>query len=78
MFRVPGSYLPYQRDSSGRNCMSIITTNNSTDASYTFGLWWAQLGLLVLDYKNYQLGFANKSTSLPAMNISSLKVVAFA
>uniref|UniRef100_A0A093VGA3 Podosporapepsin n=1 Tax=Talaromyces marneffei PM1 TaxID=1077442 RepID=A0A093VGA3_TALMA len=76
-FRVPGSYLPYQRDLSG-NCISIITGTNSTSADYTFGSWWVQLGFLVLDFENSRVGFANKSTPLPSYGVSSLEVVPFA
>jgi hypothetical protein len=76
-FRVPGSYLPYQRDLSG-NCISIITGDNSTAADYTFGLWWIQLGFLILDFDNWRVGFANKSTPLPSFGVSSLEVVSFA
>lgn len=73
-FRIPGSYLPYQRDANSRTCTTIITVPaNSTDPfSYTFGLRWAQLGLLIVDYENTRIGFASKSTPLPSFPIASL------
>jgi hypothetical protein len=75
-FRIPGSYLPYQRDFGSKTCTTIITVPaNSTDIfSYTFGLWWAQLGMLILDYENSRIGFASKSTPLPSFPIASLPV----
>jgi hypothetical protein len=66
-FTIPGTYMPYQRDPTSTTCISIITGDSSTEPSleYTFGSWWAQLGVLILDYEHSQVGFMNKSTPLP-------------
>ncbi|EED22539.1 endothiapepsin precursor, putative [Talaromyces stipitatus ATCC 10500] len=76
-FTIPGAYLPYQRDQTGTTCVTIITGDNSTDSDYeySFGSWWSQLGVLILDYEHSQVGFMNKSTPLPAFGISSLESV---
>lgn len=74
-FTIPGTYLPYQKDETNTTCISIITGDNSTDSSlygYSFGSWWAELGVLILDYENHRVGFANKSTPLPAFGTNSL------
>ncbi|EEA23690.1 podosporapepsin precursor, putative [Talaromyces marneffei ATCC 18224] len=75
-FTIPGSYMLYQRDVTSTTCITIVTGDNSTDSSheYSFGLGWSQLGVLVLDYENYQVGFMNKSSSLPIFDIPSLEV----
>ncbi|OKL55227.1 hypothetical protein UA08_09504 [Talaromyces atroroseus] len=77
-FTIPSTYMPYQRDQAGTTCISIITGDNSTDPGheYTFGSWWAQLGVLILDYEHTQVGFMNKSTPLPTFGTSSLEKVA--
>lgn len=66
-FIIPSTYMPYQRDQAGTTCISIITGDNSTDSNheYTFGTWWSQLGVLILDYGNSQVGVMNKSSPLP-------------
>jgi hypothetical protein len=70
--------MPYQRDPTSTTCISIITGDNSTDPSheYTFGSWWAQLGVLILDYEHSQVGFMNKSTPLPKFTTAALDVIA--
>lgn len=75
-FTIPGTYMPYQRDQAGTTCISIITGDNSTDSNhvYTFGTWWSQLGVLILDYGNSQVGFMNKSSHLPIFDLPSLEV----
>lgn len=75
-FIIPGTYMPYQRDQAGTTCISIITGDNSTDSNheYTFGTWWSQLGVLILDYGNSQVGFMNKSSPLPIFDLPSLEV----
>jgi hypothetical protein len=75
-FTIPGTYMPYQRDITGTTCITIVTGDNSTDPSheYTFGSWWSQLGLLILDYENSLVGFMNKSSPLPIFDLSSLEV----
>ncbi|KUL81409.1 hypothetical protein ZTR_10081 [Talaromyces verruculosus] len=77
-FTIPGTYMPYQRDPTSTTCISIITGNNSTEPSheYTFGSWWAQLGVLILDYEHSQVGFMNKSTPLPKFTTAALDVIA--
>ncbi|EED22722.1 DNA-directed RNA polymerase II subunit RPB1, putative [Talaromyces stipitatus ATCC 10500] len=74
-FTIPGTYLPYQKDKNGKNCITIITGDNSTRSAilgYPFGAWWAELGVLVLDYENKRVGFANKLTPLPAFRTEGL------
>jgi hypothetical protein len=75
-FIILGSYMLYQRDVTSTICIMIVIGANSTDSSheYLFGLGWSQLGVLVLDYENYQVGFMNKSSSLPIFDIPSLEV----
>ncbi|EED23136.1 hypothetical protein TSTA_065890 [Talaromyces stipitatus ATCC 10500] len=77
-FTIPGTYMPYQRDQAGTTCISIITGDNSTDSSheYIFGAWWAQLGVLILDYEHSQVGFMNKSTPLPKFTTAALDIIA--
>ncbi|KAE8553632.1 hypothetical protein EYB25_005014 [Talaromyces marneffei] len=77
-FTIPGTYMPYQRDPTSTTCISIITGDNSTDPSheYTFGSWWAQLGVLILDYEHSQVGFMNKSTPLPEFTTAALDIIA--
>ncbi|EED20960.1 penicillopepsin, putative [Talaromyces stipitatus ATCC 10500] len=77
-FTIPGTYMPYQRDPTSTTCISIITGDNSTDSSheYTFGSWWAQLGVLILDYEHSQVGFMNKSTPLPKFTTAALDIIA--
>lgn len=77
-FTIPGTYMPYQRDQAGTTCISIITGDNSTDPSheYIFGSWWAQLGVLILDYEHSQVGFMNKSAPLPEFTTATLDVIA--
>jgi hypothetical protein len=77
-FTIPGTYMPYQRDNTSTTCITIVTGDNSTDSSheYTFGSWWAQLGVLILDYEHNQVGFMNKSTSLPKFTTAALDIVA--
>jgi hypothetical protein len=74
-FTIPGTYMPYQRDDTSTTCITIVTADNSTDSSheYTFGTGWLQLGVLVLDYENSQVGFMNKSSPLPIFDVSSLE-----
>ena len=76
-FTIPGTYMPYRRSPSGTTCISVITGDSSTDSSheYTFGSWWAQLGVLILDYEHGQVGFMNKSTPLPTFGVSSLESI---
>jgi hypothetical protein len=78
-FTIPGSHMPYQRDKNSLTCIPIVTGDNSTewDHEYAFGLWWTQLGLLILDYQNSRVGFAKKSTQLPAFETASLEIVPF-
>jgi Eukaryotic aspartyl protease len=77
-FTIPGTYMPYQRDLTSTTCISIITGDNSTDSSheYTFGSWWVQLGVLILDYEHSQVGFMNKSTPLPKFTTAALDIIA--
>lgn len=76
-FTIPGTYMPYQRDNTSTTCISIVTGDNSTDWNheYTFGIWWAQLGVLILDYEHSQVGFMKKSTPLPTFSTSTLEIV---
>lgn len=78
-FTIPGSYLPYQRDPSGRTCITLATGDNSTESGheYSFGMWWSQLGVLILDYENGKVGFANKAMPLPTFAPTSLEAVPF-
>jgi hypothetical protein len=75
-FTIPGTYMPYQRDSTSTTCITILTGDNSTGSGHesTFGSWWAQLGVLILDYENSRVGFMNKSSPLPIFDLSSLEV----
>ncbi|KAF3404142.1 hypothetical protein DPV78_003412 [Talaromyces pinophilus] len=77
-FTIPGAYMPYQRNPTSTTCISIITGDNSTDSSheYTFGSWWAQLGVIILDYEHGQVGFMNKSTPLPKFTTAALDIIA--
>lgn len=70
--------MPYQRDPTSTTCISIITGDNSPDSrhEYTFGSWWAQLGVLILDYEHSQVGFMNKSTPLPEFSTAALEIIA--
>ncbi|CRG92898.1 Penicillopepsin [Talaromyces islandicus] len=78
-FTIPGSYLPYQRDESGTTCITLVTGDNSTesDHEYSFGMWWSQIGVLIFDYENGKVGFANKTMPLPVFAPSSLQVITF-
>jgi hypothetical protein len=75
-FAIPGTYMLYQREVTSTTCITIVTGDNFTHSSheYTFSLGWSQLGMLVLDYENYQAGFMNKSSPLPIFDIPSLEV----
>ncbi|KUL81405.1 hypothetical protein ZTR_10264 [Talaromyces verruculosus] len=55
-----------------------IPGDNSTDLGhqYTFGLWWAQVGVLILDYEHSRVGFMNKSTPLPKFTTAALDIIA--
>ncbi|KAH8691829.1 putative endothiapepsin precursor, partial [Talaromyces proteolyticus] len=78
-FTIPGVYMPYQRDSSGETCVTLLTGDNSTDPKhlYSFGTWWSQLGVLILDYQNAQVGFANKKNPLPIFSLPLLEEIDF-
>jgi hypothetical protein len=74
-FTIPGTYLPYKKNQGNTTCITIITGDNSTESTifgYPFGSWWAELGVLILDYENSRVGFANKSTPLPSFRTESL------
>lgn len=73
-FTIPGDYLPYEHDEAGTNCITLFRGDNSSSPNheYTFGSRWVELGILILDYDSRQVGFMNKSSPLPAFDVSSL------